>query len=234
MSTTTPDPPGFRLFYLDDSGSPNDGHIVFSWIEVTPSRWREGLRHWLDLRKELYAEFQVPPAEELHAAPLIGGRKSPSTNHAVNASKSLRRQIARNALHAVGQNPAVGVGTVYRITSARGSDYHRERGAVYQAMIEHLTRRLEDTGELAAVFMDGDGSDATYFRAHRNMKLADRRIIEDPIFQASHVSQWVQMADLVAWTAYQSLNPHPSKTIALNWYNSYLLASDVNSGPLAV
>lgn len=69
MSTTTPDPPGFRLFYLDDSGSPNDGHIVFSWIEVTPSRWREGLRHWLDLRKELYAEFQVPPAEELHAAP---------------------------------------------------------------------------------------------------------------------------------------------------------------------
>lgn len=225
---------GYRLFYLDDSGSPNDGHIVYSWIEVTPSCWRGGLRHWLDLRKQLYAEFQIPPPAELHAAPLIGGRKMPSTNGAVNASKSKRKRVVRNALEAIGKNPDVSVGAVWRITDARGSAYHRERGAVYDALIQHFSQRLETTDEFASVFMDGDGSDQTYFRAHRNMKLADRRIIEDPIFQASHVSQWVQMADLVAWTAYQSLRPNPEKDFAATWYNDYLLGRDVNGGPVSI
>ena len=60
------------------------------------------------------------------------------------------------------------------------------------------------------------------------------QIIEDPIFQASHVSQWVQMADLVAWSAYQSLNPNPGATFARSWYYDYLRAKDVNGGPLAI
>ncbi|GAA2500614.1 DUF3800 domain-containing protein [Terrabacter carboxydivorans] len=234
MNAPIPSTPGFRLFYLDDSGSPNDGHIVFSWVEVTPSCWRGGLRHWLDLRKQLYADFQIPPAAELHAAPLVGGRKMPSTNGEVNASKSKRRRAVRQALDAIGQNTDIAVGAVYRITDARGRAYHRERGVVYDDLIQHFTRRLEEADEFASVAMDGDGSDPTYFRAHRNMKLADRRIIEDPIFQASHVSQWVQIADLVAWTAYQSLNPNPTKTFARTWYDDFLRGRDVNGGPLQI
>jgi hypothetical protein len=234
VTASAPAPPGFRLFYLDDSGSPNDGHIVFSWIEVTPAGWREGLRHWLDLRKQLYIDFQIPPSAELHAAPLIGGRKMPSTNGAVNASKAKRRLVVQRSLEAIGQNPAAAVGAVHRLTSARGSAYHRERGLVYDALIQHLAQRLEDADEFAAVFMDGDGSDQTYFRAHRDMKLADRRIIEDPIFQASHVSQWVQMADLVAWTAYQSLKPSPARTHTQTWYEDYLSPRDVNGGPIRI
>jgi len=234
VNATTSNAAGFRLFYLDDSGSPNDGHIVFSWIEVTPACWRGGLRHWLDLRKELYAEFQIPPSAELHAAPLIGGRKMPSTNGAVNASKGKRRRVVRDALAAIGQNADVSVGAVYRITSARGAAYHHERGLVYDALIQQLTQRLENAGEFASVFMDGDGSDQTYFRAHRNMKLGDRRIIEDPIFQASHVSQWVQMADLVAWTAYQSLKPNPDKDFATSWYSDYLVSRDPRGGPTPI
>lgn len=57
-------------------------------------------------------------------------------------------------------------------------------------------------------------------------------MIEDPLFQGSHQSQPVQMADLVAWTAYQFLLQHPGKQYAWPWYDEFLRKSDVNGGPL--
>jgi hypothetical protein len=42
-----------RLFYVDDSGAPNTGWVVYSWIECAVADWRHGLRWWLDLRKRL-------------------------------------------------------------------------------------------------------------------------------------------------------------------------------------
>jgi hypothetical protein len=38
-----------------------------------------------------------------------------------------------------------------------------------------------------------------------------REVIEDPLFQGWHVSQWVQMADLAAWSTSQGLLRHPGK-----------------------
>jgi hypothetical protein len=82
--------------------------------------------------------------------------------------------------------------------------------------------------------MDGNGSDRSYTNAHRELKLAERRIIEDPLFQHSHASQWMQMADLTAWTAYQNLLHHPGKQWAWNWYDSYLAPSDTNGHPIEI
>jgi Protein of unknown function (DUF3800) len=84
------------------------------------------------------------------------------------------------------------------------------------------------------IFMDGDGSDQGYYSAHRALKLADRHVIEDPLFQVSHRSQWVQMADLVAWSAYQALQRSPDRRFAWNWYDDYLAAHDANGGPVAL
>jgi hypothetical protein len=223
---------GFRLFYVDDSGSPNDGYIVYSWIEVTPACWPAGLRHWLDLRKRLYAEYQVPPATEIHTTRLIGGRDMPAIGGSLNTSKALRRDFVRDALEGIGENSDVRIGGVYRVSAARGKAYTAERAAVYRLLIEHLDQRLKAANEFAMIFMDGDGSDPTYFREHRGLKLASRRVLEDPLFQHSHVSQWVQMADLVAWTTYQALERHPGKPFAWSWYDDYLRASDVNGGPV--
>lgn len=223
---------GFRLFYIDDSGSPNDGYIVYSWIEVTPACWPAGLRHWLDLRKQLYTTYQVPPATEIHTTKLIGGRAMPAIGGSLNTSKALRRDFVRDALAGIGHNSDVRIGGVYRVTPARGKAYTAERAAVYQLLVEHLDTRLAAANEFAMIFMDGDGSDPTYFREHRALKLASRRILEDPLFQHSHVSQWVQMADLVAWTTYQALEQHPSKKFAWPWYDDYLRGSDVNGGPV--
>lgn len=223
---------GFRLFYIDDSGSPNDGYVIYSWIEVTPSRWPAGLRHWLDLRKRLYAKYQVPPATEIHTTKLIGGRDMPAIGGSLNTSKAERRDFVRDALEGIGQNTDVRIGSVYRVTTARGRAYNAERAAVYQLLIKHLDDRLNDANEFAMIFMDGDGSDPTYFREHRDLKLATRRILEDPLFQHSHVSQWVQMADLAAWTTYQALERHAGKPYAWSWYDDYLRGSDVNGGPV--
>jgi hypothetical protein len=69
--------PTGRLFYVDDSGAAASGYIVYSWIECTMADWRVGLRSWLDLRKDLYARYAIPPTFELDAAHFTGGRGSP-------------------------------------------------------------------------------------------------------------------------------------------------------------
>lgn len=69
---------------------------------------------------------------------------------------------------------------------------------------------------------------------HRGLKLAHRRIIEDPLFQGAHSSQWVQMADIAAWTTYQSLLRHRGKEFAWHWYDRFLKDSDVNGQPVRI
>lgn len=220
-----------RLFYSDDSGYVDTGFIVYSWIELPVHRWKSGLRSWLDLRKRLYHEYQIPADKELHTTKFVNGRERISTNPSVNSSKAKRREVMRLALETIGNTQGLEVGTVYRRTTDRGSAYHRGRVELYGKLIDHLDARLCSSGELGMMFMDGNGSDPTYQKAHRDLKLADRSIIEDPMFQGSHNSQWVQMADIVAWTTYQHLLRYPGKEFAWSWYDDHLKTADRN-GPI--
>ncbi len=223
-----------RLFYVDDSGAPDTGWIVYSWIECTITDWRIGLRAWLDLRKQMFADHKIPPAYELHAAHLIGGRGEPSIDPGWNLRKLNRTRAMQQALAAIGATQAVGLGTVYRVTAARGGDYAKQRAEVYDALVTRLDTRCAGAAEHGLIFMDGNGSEHAYYSAHRALKLADRHIIEDPLFQLSHRSQWVQMADLTAWTAYHGLIRTPRRRFAWDWYSKHLAARDVNGGPMAV
>ncbi len=76
------------------------------------------------------------------------------------------------------------------------------------------------------VFMDGDGSDTSYRSAHRNLKLHQRRVIEDAIHLDSRSSQLVQMSDLVAWSANACIDPHQGNEFAWYWYDTYLSERD--------
>lgn len=228
--TTTP----IRLFYVDDSGAEDTGFVVYSWIECGVGDWRHGLRSWLDLRKDLYARHGIPPAYELHATKFIRGVGNPSTSAGWNRRKQNRSQVMRDALSTISSTSELGIGTAYRRTTARGAAYHAQRGQVYDVLVTHLDTRLGTAGEYGMIFMDGDGTAAGYYNAHRALKLAHRNIIEDPLFVPAHRSAWVQMADLVAWTAYQSLLRHPGKRFAWPWYDRYLLANDVNGGPMVL
>lgn len=231
----TANPPAHvRLFYVDDSGAPETGWIIYSWIECAIVDWNEGLRCWLDLRKTLFADRRIPPSYQLHTTKFLNGRGNPSTDPTQNASKQIRRQVIEQALGTIGGTPVLGVGTAYRHTAARGKLYARERTRLYELLVARLDSRLTAAGELGIVFMDGNGSDGSYHAAHRALKLRHRRLIEDPQFLPAHKSQWVQMVDIVAYSAYQGLLRHPAKQFAWNWYNHYLAAMDVNGGLLAL
>jgi hypothetical protein len=225
---------GTRMFFLDDSGSESSGWIVYSWIECAIADWRTGLRGWLDLRKDLFAQFAIPPAYELHSTRFAGGQGNPSTDPEWNRRKSNRGQVMTMALTHLGGATELNVGTVYRRASQTRKAYAAERADVYEKLVDHLDARLGAACDFGLLFMDGDGRDPSYARAHRGLKLTDRNIIEDPLFQGSHQNQWIQMADIVAWSAFQHLNRHPRRTFAWDWYSTHLAPRDVNGGPIGV
>jgi Protein of unknown function (DUF3800) len=234
-ATTSPATAGTtRMFFIDDSGAEDTGWIVYSWVECAIGDWAAGLRGRLDLRKDIFARFAIPPAYELHSSPFAGGKGNPSTNQAWNRNKSNRRPVMTLALDQIGSAPEIRVGTVYRQTSQRRKAYAAERADVYEKLVGHLDTRLGAAREHGLLFMDGDGTDPSYARAHRGLKLASRNIIEDPLFQGSHQNQWIQMADIAAWSAYQYLRQGDNRRFAWNWYPSHLMASDANGGPIVV
>lgn len=224
--------PPFRMYYVDDSGSVDSGYIVFSWIECSAGEWSAGLRAWLDFRRDLFAKYAVPPAYEIHTAQFAGGRGHPSTDSAWNRSKRGRREALELALAAIGAAAPLRVGSVYRVTGATGRQYAAERADVYARLVRHLDDQLIASGGYGMIFMDGDGTDPSYSRAHRDLSLRSRRLIEDPLFQGSDRSQWIQMADIAAWSSYQGLRRGSNAKYAWRWYETHLLASDVNGGPL--
>jgi hypothetical protein len=182
----------------------------------------------------MFAAHKIPPSYELHSTNFLNGRGHPSLDPAWNDSKEARRNLVEQALTVIGTTPQMSVGTVYRHTAARRRDYNRERGEVYARLVAELDARLGRVGEHGLIFMDGAGTDPAYYAAHRALKLAHRNVIEDPLFQHSHRSQWVQMADIAAYTAYQGLIRVPAKQFAWDWYTDHLGPIDVNGGPMAL
>lgn len=225
-----------RLIYIDDSGSVDSGLIVYGWIECSPERWRHALRTVLELRKSLYRDHAVPPAEELHATKFINGRDRISTrDHASRTEwKTLGRAVALDCLTVLRDSNDIRIGSVYRHTTAKGRDYSLERGKVYEKLLRQLNdqHRADDT--YVFLSMDGDGSDPTYYNAHRSLPLDSRHIIEDPMFHDSRRSQWVQMADLVAYVVFAHLNRHEGNKFAWDWYQDYLAPRDCQHGPQAI
>jgi uncharacterized protein DUF3800 len=63
------------------------------------------------------------------------------------------------------------------------------------------------------------------------LKLDQRRIIEDAIHLDSKSSQLVQMADLVAWTAYAAVDQHQRNEFAWSRYKDYLSERDPGRQP---
>jgi hypothetical protein len=221
----------FTIFYVDDSGSNETGYMVYSWLELSPENWGPVLRPWLDFRKTVVRDFQIPITTEIHATYYMGGRSRPSTNDQVNRSKASLIAVVQRSLETLSQCPELRIGTVWRKV-ATGKGFGAKKDAFYSDFIAYLEQRFAASNGYGMIFMDGNGTDLSYTRAHCGLKLSDRRLIEDPIFYPSHTSQPVQMADVIAWTTYQSLLRHPGKKAYWGWYDQYLKAADINGGPV--
>lgn len=214
-----------RLIYVDDSGSADTGVVTYSWVEVAVADWSACLRQLITWRRSLYASDAIPVEFELHATKFLNGRGEPSQKRAwYGDKKGNARRVAQDQLAhlaALARGGTLAMGTVHRRVDS-GRDWGRHRAEVYQALLEHLDQQLLARGDLGFIIMDGDGSDPAYRRAHRQLTLATRAIIEDPGFQPAHESQFVQVADLVAYVSYQHLLASPDRTWAHPWFPAYL------------
>lgn len=110
---------------------------------------------------------------------------------------------------------------------------HPQSGLVVYGWVE-FERELLESDSLGLVVMDGDGSDSTYRLTHRSLKLSDRRIIEDAVHLDSRTSQLVQMADLVAWSAYAHVDRHPGNEFAWTWYSTHVAERDLDREPQSI
>lgn len=225
-----------RLIYVDDSGHPKSGLVVYGWIEFRPDRWSDVLRSWLDTRKRLWREFSIPVVTELHATAYVNGRGRISTqipdrhvHNGVEYWKDFGREVAVECLETLRCTEGLTVGAVWRRSPP--DQLARTRQETYAGLIQRFEQELAGSGSLAMVFMDGDGSDSSYRSTHRGLKLAARRVIEDAVHIDSRVSQLVQMADLVAWSANAHIDRHPGNEFAWEWYSTHLAERDPHRQP---
>lgn len=225
-----------RLIYIDDSGHPASGIVVYGWIEFAPDRWASILKSWLDMRKRLWREFSIAVTQELHTTQYVNGRgrisKSVPQRHiyeGVEYWKDFGREVAVECLHTLRSTEGLSVGSVWRRGDPK--DIATNRRQAYAALVARFETELAASEELALLFMDGDGSDPSYRSTHRSLKLADRRVIEDAIHLDSKTSQLTQMADLVAWCANAHLERVEGNRFAWLWYQTYLAERDRNRRP---
>ena len=220
-----------RLFYVDDSGHPQSGLVVYGWISFEPSKWSGVLGSWIANRKRLVKGFGIPVAKELHMTDYVLGRgriaQRPPEELVINGNilwRELGPQVAIECLETMSSIEGLQVGAVYRQRDPKR--IQQTRRDLYGELLQIFEEQLQNEDSLGMVFMDGDGSDSVYRDSHRALPRAKRRIIEDPVYTDSRTSQLIQMADHVAWCANSSIARIPKHEFAHDWYEKYLAQRD--------
>lgn len=225
-----------RLFYVDDSGEPKSGLAVFGWVEIEPANWVATLDCWHELRRMLWREYGVPISRELHTSEYVHGRgrisKKVPARHQHGGEpywKDLGRDVAIQCLDQLRSIQGLTIKSVFQV----GEPEHLAltKNQLYIRFLLEAQQKLSSDDAFGLVFIDGDGSDKSFRAAHRAMESPDRSIVEDAIHLTSSDSYFIQMADLVAWTALASIERSPRNEFASGWYETYLAERDPRRKP---
>ncbi|ONK15212.1 hypothetical protein [Streptomyces sp. MP131-18] len=171
------------------------------------------LGDWRAERRRWFAEHGVPVDFELHARDFLAGRGRPGGR---NPLKIERYRMAQSALELLGAQSALTITTAWTVHPA---GWRAAKGAAYRGLLRSLDRLLDRSGEHGALIVDGDGSDAMYEEAHTEVRPA--RVPRPAVQVPAHVSDWLQMADLVAHTAFQAIARQESRRALWGWYSRY-------------
>ena len=142
----------------------------------------------------------------------------------MNQSKALRREIFQEALKTIGDLPGVSVGAVYRTSSRRRGAFTDVMRDTFCKFVLGVDRRLYLAQVQGIMIIDGDGDRSCrfYSRIYGSLNLSGHQLVAGPFFQPSDVSDWIQIADIVAYTAFQAVAKRPGKEFCWNWYEDYL------------
>lgn len=223
--TSTP-ASGFRLYYIDDSGAHDSGYATFTWLQLDAGHWAGAEQLWMHFRAELLRRHGLAPGYVLHATDLIAGRTAGAEDPDLRFRGA---RIVRDALTAIAGLPGLSVGTVYRQHEPHRPG--RTKYELYQDLVAYLDADLRTADTAGMVFLDG-GRNKHFVDAHRALDHPGRRLIEEPQPRPASADQWVQMADIAAFSAYQSIARRPSKHRLWAWYPAILGHLDRHGGPI--
>lgn len=222
---------GFRLFYIDDSGAHDSGFVTFTWLELDAAHWAVAEQQWRRFRYDLLQRHGLPLGYVLHAKDLIAGRPAAAANQIDPELRRHGADIVRDALTVIAGLPGLSVGTVYRQHQPHRAGHTKYD--LYQALVTNLDADLRARNASGMIFLDGARNER-FVDAHRTLAAPGRRLIEEPQPRPATHDQWVQMADLAAFSAYQSIARRATKHRIWHWYPTILGRLDRNGGPLAL
>lgn len=212
------------MYYVDDSGDAAKGVAIYSWIEVDAEQLPNAEAVWLRFRQQLFERYRIPTDFELHSSDFLSGHGRPSTEDKVNHSKAVRREIFVDALKVIGDLPGVTIGAVHRTSHHRRNGFAEAIRDAFCRLVLGVDRRLF-LGNLQGIMIidgEGDGSCRFYTRLFRSLGLSGKQLVSSPFFQPSHDSQWIQIADIVAFAAFQSVVKRPGREFCWTWYEDYI------------
>lgn len=203
------------IIYADDSGDAESS--FFSAVLMPVDQWTRNLARWLSYRAALYRQHQVLASFELHAVNWVTGKDQPAADRSalINTSVGLRREWSKKALQCLQGMGGVGVLTC-RVETAVKAD-------AYRVFVEQLDRALFEEDAWGMLIVDGNPTDPDpgVKRAHRELPVKSRRIVEDGWVQDSS-SQLIQLADLVVHCAFQAHKRNPAREYMWDWYREHV------------
>ncbi|MEW2491782.1 DUF3800 domain-containing protein [Streptomyces sp. NPDC048411] len=165
------------------------------------------------------ARLEIPVDSSLHSVNLAGARgrhvhRSRSTDPVTHRQHC--QEVILRGLRTIAATPGMRVRAVYRETG----NYGRDRPALYAALLHQLNRELATSGTYGVVIVDGDGTESALRRAHRALPDEGRHIIGDPVFRPARDLDLLQAADMLAYSAYQSIAKRPSRAFMWHWFGA--------------
>ena len=202
------------IAYIDDSGDENTA--VYTALLIPAEKWNLTLGKWLSFRKQLYDGYSIPADFELHATELLAGkgRPAPSLTYGVNTDMGKRKRVFNLAVAQIGM--LTDVKMISKVMA------HGAPDACYRSLLAEVDSQLAAEDSWAVMIVDGQGGDGTHKAAHRDLKLTSRRILEDPWFVDSKVSQFVQMADIASYSVFQAHGVNPTRQFMWGYMVRYL------------
>lgn len=214
--------------YVDESGDPGlsgspTRHFILSGLIVHESHWRQFIDHLVAFRKTLRDVYGFPLRSEIHASELINKR-------AHNIEKHNRLSIVRNTIDEIAKIDYISITNVVVDKSGKNAGFD-----CFDVAWRTLFQRFENTlqhGNFPGGHRDDYGlviTDATsgvklaqlmrkmsvynpvpnnqhFGPGYRNIPAT--RIIEDPFGKDSKTTLPIQLADTIAYSLKQKLQPN--------------------------